>query len=316
MSGYPDDRPTRLASPHLSNDANRLVREFPLGRELFGQDGNLVGGGRPIATSIQRLVEAIERSANELSTGRRLNSHVTLTRACFVTIPQLLAISYSTNGVHAVRQREAALNEYIALRYGRVNSATPIPVPAFETPVWSNMPVSHLVPILPEIAYREQHEQPFERTLEYVRIQRSILKAFEKHQTQQTLLTAKEAYNWTKAIVPENTQPTPLQALRLCYYMRSMGFDTFAHVKPVFFPPDEIKRAVLCLFAANPISEERGLGHDNLYWVQNVSDGKITPKPYSLILEDSRASARRNALSVPDVGPPFGVAMNEAITEQ
>jgi len=43
-------------------------------------------------------------------------------------------------------------------------------------------------------------------------------------------LTVRQAHNWTERIA-DNMHPAAKDALRLCYYMRSQGFDTYADVR-------------------------------------------------------------------------------------
>ncbi|KAF1925562.1 uncharacterized protein M421DRAFT_7822 [Didymella exigua CBS 183.55] len=141
------------------------------------------------------------------------------------------------------------------------------------------MPNGGRVPILRQIAYREQHEKEFERSLEYIQIQCRILKYSDKHDTE---ITPRQAYKWTANTVPRTQRPQPVQALRLCYYIRSLGFDTYADIKPSQDPETGIDDTALRLFVANPASEKRGLGHDHLYWYQRLRTGEVISKPYQL----------------------------------
>ncbi|KAF2628130.1 hypothetical protein BU25DRAFT_40544 [Macroventuria anomochaeta] len=141
------------------------------------------------------------------------------------------------------------------------------------------VPASSLIPTLPKTPYKEQFEKEFERSPEYVQVQRQILKAIEKHDI---ALTSKEAYKWTSNSVPKGQRPQPLQALRLCYYMRSLGYDTFATIKTSCDPGNGTKITALRLLVANPDSEKRGLGHDHLYWAQDIRTGEAVSKAYKL----------------------------------
>ncbi|KAL1592877.1 hypothetical protein SLS59_009519 [Nothophoma quercina] len=141
------------------------------------------------------------------------------------------------------------------------------------------MSVNDPISVLPRARYKEQHEENFHRSLEYVHIQNKILAALVKHDT---ILTAREAYKWTSRIGCPGIRPQPLQALRLCYYMRSLGYETYAHVKADIDPRTARQRAMLQLLVANAKSEERGIGHDHLYWAQNLNTNEVVKKAYKL----------------------------------
>lgn len=138
------------------------------------------------------------------------------------------------------------------------------------------MPAQAIVPVLPTTTYKEQSEKEFERSLKYVRVQRRILKHLEKHDM---VLAAKTAHMWT-ADSTKGRWPEPLQALRLCYYMRSLGFDTFAHIDPTVRKKGDRRAMFMSLFIANPDSKKRGTGHDHLYWAQELITGIPYPNAY------------------------------------
>lgn len=142
----------------------------------------------------------------------------------------------------------------------------------------NNMPARAVVPVLPITLYKEQSEKEFERSLEYVRVQRRILKHLERRDI---ALDTRTAYTWT-CDSTKNQWPKPLQALRLCYYMRSLGFDTFAHFGYPSSPESNRKEAIVALLIANPDSEKRGVAHDHIYWVQSITTGRVYPKAYKL----------------------------------
>jgi hypothetical protein len=154
--------------------------------------------------------------------------------------------------------------------------------------------------------YREQHEKEFERSFEYLQIQRRILKYVDKRGT---AITAQQAYKWTANIVAKYHTPQPIQALRLCYYMRSFGFDTFAVIKPTCDPETGVDDTSLKLFVANPNSKQRGMGHDHLYWAQRIGTGKVTVRPY-----DTERSTRPR-LRI-DIGPPLTDTINQAFEDR
>lgn len=155
-------------------------------------------------------------------------------------------------------------------------------------------------PFLCSITYREQHEEEFERSLEYIKIQRRILKYLDK---QNTAITAPEAYKWTANIVAKDQTPQPVQALRLCYYMRSFGFDTFAVIKPSCDPETGVDNTALQLFVANPNSKQRGIGHDHLYWAQRIGTGEVFARPWDL----QRSARPRLRI---DIGPSLTDTIN------
>lgn len=162
-------------------------------------------------------------------------------------------------------------------------------------PLPTAMPNDEYVPILRKTAYREQQEKKFERSLEYVQIQCKILKYLD---SQGAALTPRQAYKWTLNVAPGTQQPQPVQALRICYYMRSLGFDTFAVIVPSHDPENGVDDTMLRLFIANSGSEKRGQGYDHLYWVQRIATGEVISKPYQL------QRSEKPQLSL-DVGPAF-----------
>ena len=143
-------------------------------------------------------------------------------------------------------------------------------------------PARTVVPFLPVPAYREQHEAEFERSLEYVQVQIKILKALEENDT---ILDPKTAYEWTLEIAPQGEMPEPVQALRLCYYMRSHGYDTYALFKKSDDP--EYHELTLRLLLVDPKSEKRGVGHDFVYWVQDCDTADIIHEPYKVMWPES-----------------------------
>ncbi|KAF3008475.1 hypothetical protein E8E13_004582 [Curvularia kusanoi] len=134
-----------------------------------------------------------------------------------------------------------------------------------------------IVPFLPTPVYREQHEAEFERSLNYVEVQNKILWSLE---TYDTYLSPISAYAWTCNIVPGRQWPKPLHALRLCYYMRSLGYDTYAVIETTESAEPDHKITLLNLLVADPDSEKRGVKHDHLYWRQDIATGWAIPEPY------------------------------------
>ena len=91
----------------------------------------------------------------------------------------------------------------------------------------------------------------------YISIQCQILKWLDRHPAD--MLTVKNAATWTSAIDPSRQAFNPELALSLCYYMRSLGFDTYCRLIP--------KEDSFRLYIANPYSDERN--GDFCYWEQN-----------------------------------------------
>jgi hypothetical protein len=66
----------------------------------------------------------------------------------------------------------------------------------------------------------------------------------------------------------ENKEPAAQEALRLCYYMRSQGYDTYARIN---------NNRMLNLYLANPRFNDRGKDVDACYWQQNLVTNASTP---------------------------------------
>ena len=161
----------------------------------------------------------------------------------------------------------------------------PRPVPRPIPRLKSREPARTLVPLLPVPSYREQDEAEFERSLEYVQVQVKILKALEENDT---VLDAHTAYTWTLEIAPPGETPEPLQALRLCYYMRSHGYDTYASIRTSNDP--ENRDSMIRLLLVDPKSDQRGVGYDHLYWYQDCETGEILHEPYKILRSESTAA--------------------------
>lgn len=146
-------------------------------------------------------------------------------------------------------------------------------------------PARTLVPLLPVPSYREQDEAEFERSLEYVQVQVKILKALEENDT---VLDAHTAYTWTLEIAPPGEMPEPLQALRLCYYMRSHGYDTYASIRTSNDP--ENRDSMIRLLLVDPKSDQRGVGYDHLYWYQDWETGEILHEPHKILQSEPTAA--------------------------
>lgn len=119
------------------------------------------------------------------------------------------------------------------------------------------MPVTTLVSTLPETIYDEKKEAVCDNSLVYIKVQRRLL-LYLSTQAADTL-TAPLACQWTRES-SEDTPARPKDALRLCYYMRSQGFATYAIVK----------NGYIDLYLANQHTDMRGPHTDMLYWKQNL----------------------------------------------
>ncbi|KAH7351432.1 hypothetical protein BKA66DRAFT_575529 [Pyrenochaeta sp. MPI-SDFR-AT-0127] len=128
----------------------------------------------------------------------------------------------------------------------------------------SGEPVTTLVSALPKTTYKDQDDtKGFEKTLPYISVQRALLKYLDSHASD--TLTPLQARLWTQAIDPVTQRPMADEALRLCYYMRSQGFDTYA----------VIKNGLMSLFVVHEFSRERNEKHDHIYWQQHVKTNYI-----------------------------------------
>ncbi|UPX12882.1 uncharacterized protein EKO05_0003417 [Ascochyta rabiei] len=237
----------------LSNSARRLLLEFPISsHSLFNQDQSAETAihDSTVSDRLEALGQEVQSLARELSEERQ-------------------------------RQLELQLQlDILVAQPAPTGGASSIPVPVPGNVARPNIPIHNLFSILPKVTYTEQHEEEFERSLEYIGVQRKILRALDRHDT---VLTAKAAYTWTRASAPNGRLPRPKHALRLCYYMRSLGYDTFASVKNIRDSASRVTKSMLRLLVANPNSETRGVGYDYLYWMQYIGSGAVVPKPYKAL---------------------------------
>jgi hypothetical protein len=187
--------------------------------------------------------------------------HLLRIRADFVALARALDLTREQR--QELRQFEVYMARYLRAR-GRATRATgdetvaPAPVPA---PVLK--PVTTLVSMLPNTPYKETEEA--EGTVNspaYVKVQLALLEYLGKHPSEK--LTARQACHWTERIA-DDKQPNAKDALRLCYYMRSQGFDTYA----------EVQDGSISLYISNQAPEVRGTRRDMLYWKQNYATNAI-----------------------------------------
>jgi hypothetical protein len=162
------------------------------------------------------------------------------------------------------------------------------PVPVQPGP---KKPVTTLVSMLPETTYREANDGTA-RTPQYVRVQRQLLQYLELHASE--TLTPRQALRWT-AEIADDKEPPAKDALRLCYYMRSQGFDTYAAFQDDFMS--------LYIANQNTNTEVGESQSDLLYWKQNFKNN-VMAVDVEAYLELTRARGeRRNAYPPPEI--PF-----------
>ncbi|KAH7082075.1 hypothetical protein FB567DRAFT_97682 [Paraphoma chrysanthemicola] len=146
------------------------------------------------------------------------------------------------------------------------------------------VPVVTLVPMLPKTTYKDEDDtKGTPKTLAYAMAQLAVLKYLDRHASDS--LSPYQARKWTQAIELTSKEPKAEEALRLCYYMRSQGYDTGAII-------EQGAKSIL-LYVANPHSTPNKMP----YWKQDTSTNQVqfmAPSPLR--------QPRRNALA----GNPFG----------
>jgi hypothetical protein len=143
-------------------------------------------------------------------------------------------------------------------------------------------PIETVVSALPSTTYKEENEsESSSNSLAYVTVQRALLKYAEKRALDS--LSPHQARVWTQAIDPTgNKMPKAADALRLCYYMRSQGYDVYSRVLD----------SCVHLYLVKQESNIRDKDHDMLYWKQSVKTNQVVfyyPSP--------GRGPRRNAVS-------------------
>lgn len=154
---------------------------------------------------------------------------------------------------------------------------SPLPTAPFQLPTETADPMSTVVPakqepkkpmttilsLLPKTTYKEANgAEGTSDTFAYLKVQRELLKYLDTRPADD--LTSQQACRWTKAI-SANGRPTAQDALRLCYYMRSQTFDTYA----------DVKLGSINLYVANQNTVVRGPRTDMLYWRQSITTNVI-----------------------------------------
>ncbi|KAF2712968.1 hypothetical protein K504DRAFT_126411 [Pleomassaria siparia CBS 279.74] len=127
-------------------------------------------------------------------------------------------------------------------------------------------PIITLVNILPKTPYSNDADKS-DKSDGYFSAQNTVVVFLQRYPSD--ILSALDAYSLTSYINPRGT-PAPEDALRLCFYMRSLGFETYCRMKP--------KDNCFALYVANGNfrdDEDRGTQHDECYWEQNFKTGKV-----------------------------------------
>ncbi|KNG48481.1 hypothetical protein DDE82_002070 [Stemphylium lycopersici] len=139
-------------------------------------------------------------------------------------------------------------------------TAAATPAPEQQGPKKS---VTTLVSLLPKTVFDETKEADGTgNTLPYIKVQRSLLKWSGKHASD--VLTPQQALVWTQSIAGDR-RPRAKDALRLCYYMRSQGLDTYA----------DVRDGSISLYVANQQTNNRGPQTDKLYWKQMIKTDEV-----------------------------------------
>jgi hypothetical protein len=156
----------------------------------------------------------------------------------------------------------------------------------------AKMPITTLLSALPKTTYNDA-EDTSEKSSEYIGVQRALLKYLATHASDS--LAPRQAYAWTEAISSDK-KPKAQDTLRLCYYMRSQGFDTYAH----------FKGTLLLLYIVHPRAKWAYPEQDGLYWMQDYKTNVIPDNP--LADEAAEGRARRNAI-VSDLSARIGAPL-------
>ncbi|KAF2001730.1 hypothetical protein P154DRAFT_533624 [Amniculicola lignicola CBS 123094] len=113
--------------------------------------------------------------------------------------------------------------------------------------------------VLPKTPYSEADDKS-ERTLPYVSAQVRLLKYLSKHGTDK--LGIPYLHKLTSSINPgPNNEPSPAEAIKFCYYMRSLGVDVYSRLS--------LDKTTIKLFLAN------GIGIDKAYWQQDLQTEEV-----------------------------------------
>ncbi|KAF1834435.1 hypothetical protein BDW02DRAFT_335259 [Decorospora gaudefroyi] len=125
-------------------------------------------------------------------------------------------------------------------------------------------PIITVVSMLPKTTYKERDDDAAKnsRSPAYVKVQLQMLKYVKTHPTD--TLMARLACRWTQEISSDK-QPRAQDVLSLCYYMRILGFDTYA----------DFKNGSMSLYVVNREEQVRSPYNDTLYWKQTLKTDDI-----------------------------------------
>lgn len=264
---YPSDQNPST----VLNAPRRLPHDFPVRTGTLNAD-------RPLGAHVAELTADIEGMTGEvaqapqanqpndhldplvLSIGRRITQFLRnpdATRAEFDELQETYEAYLRTIGLH-----------------GATSPTFPQILDVIKKKIFKKCATT-LVSKLRKSPYKEPMDST-ERSLAYVTVQCAMLKYLNKAPSD--TLTSRKARSWTQAIEPNDKMPLAKDALRLCYYMRSQGFDTYA----------SLEGSTVCLFVVDPDG-----GYDSMYWRQNFQTNEIT---YLAPSELRNNSGRRNAM--------------------
>ncbi|KAF2449712.1 hypothetical protein P171DRAFT_198584 [Karstenula rhodostoma CBS 690.94] len=120
--------------------------------------------------------------------------------------------------------------------------------------------------VLPRTAYKEEWEPKERRSDAYLAMQIQILTYLTTHAADE--LHPAQAHFFTENAGTKTHAPTAKQAVELCYFMRSHGFDTYVRLDP--------RGEKLRFYIADRDAGERR-GQDSLYWQQDMKTGAVVP---------------------------------------
>jgi len=145
-------------------------------------------------------------------------------------------------------------------------------------------PVVTLVSALPATTYKDENDKT-PKTTGYIAAQLAALKWLQTNTADQ--FTPAIACALTQAIDPLNKEPGASEALRFCYYMRSIGFDVY----------HELETKNLFLYVVHHDANVRGggWGRDKAYWMQNFNTNR-TQHQLAHAQASAPRTARRNAI--------------------
>ncbi|KAL5395111.1 hypothetical protein PMIN03_006390 [Paraphaeosphaeria minitans] len=137
--------------------------------------------------------------------------------------------------------------------------------------------------VLSQTDYKEEWEPKERRSDAYLAVQIGILNFLATRAADE--LHPAQAHFFTENAGTKPHTPTAKQAVELCYFMRSHGFDTYAKLDP--------RGEKLQLYVANRDTGEYR-GQDSLYWEQYMKTGAVVPMEG---LARNGVRGRRNALA-------------------